>query len=508
MSAGQEDHNWSFAPVYALLENLSTSIEDPPKWEDRQIRQNEASGDGISSLDQPVTLDGEELGKSLGNFDPLFIHLKLPLNLPPPIVVPAPEDDPFISHANGNGPKEPKIVKWRDEVDGTDLEDNDDAGDSLNRSRKTKTQRTKANRKLRKVFAEKSGSGTAVATASSENDSEKENKNEITPNRKQIIYQMTYGNTPPPDDSLITRRIQMLKRPQLPIDTEAWPIAKPHTSNGNHRASLKPTPTAREVEAVKKATLMTMLHERFPDERQFLDSISLIRHTNGDAKATPEGLHIFVDASNIMIGFHDALKAALSLSKDQRIPRQAFSFYHLSLLLARGRPTSKLVLVGSDNFPAITEAKALGYETNILDRVHKAKSLTPRQKHISTSGSRGDQSGGSGSETGVAASFADKKWVEQAVDELLHLKMMESLVDVDEPGTMVVGSGDAAEAEYSAGFLKMVERALVKGWRVEVACFRANTSGMYRRKEFREQWGTRFKLVELDDFVDVLLGVE
>ena len=119
---------------------------------------------------------------------------------------------------------------------------------------------------------------------------------------------------------------------------------------------------------------------------------------------------------------------------------------------------------------------------------------------------------GSGSETtaaaAVAVQYAPEKWVEQAVDEILHLKMMESIVDASEPSTMVLATGDAAEAEYSGGFMKMVERALGKGWKVELACFRHNRSGAYNRKDFREKWGENFKIVELDDFVEVLLGTE
>ncbi len=255
---------------------------------------------------------------------------------------------------------------------------------------------------------------------------------------------------------------------------------------------------------------MKMLLERFPDERQFLNSISLFPHTNKSTGPIPEGLHVFIDASNILIGFSDSFKASHHIHKEVYKRRKPLSFHSLSLLLTRGRPTSKLVLVGSDNFPAIAEAKTLGYETNILDRVHKAKELTDRQKYFSQrkSPGRGELSTGSGSETGPGATHANKKWVEQAVDEILHLKMMESIVDCPEPGTMILASGDAAEAEYSGGFLKMVERSLVKGWKVEVACFRANASGMYRRKDFREKWGAKFKLVELDDFVDVLQGFE
>ena len=210
-----------------------------------------------------------------------------------------------------------------------------------------------------------------------------------------------------------------------------------------------------------------------------------------------------------MIGFHDAIKLSRGQSKHSRIRRQPLSYHNFTLILERGRPTAKRIVVGSDNYPAISEAKAIGYETNILDRVHKAKELTPRQKQFMKNGN--GTGTGSGSETTAATAavqYAPEKWVEQAVDEILHLKMMESIVDASEPSTMVLATGDAAEAEYSGGFMKMVERALGKGWKVELACFRHNMSGAYNRKEFRKTWGERFKIVELDDFVEVLLGTE
>lgn len=202
-----------------------------------------------------------------------------------------------------------------------------------------------------------------------------------------------------------------------------------------------------------------------------------------------------------MIGFHDTLKVSRGITA--RIRRQPLSFHNLSLILERGRPTKKRVLVGSDNFPAIQEAKMIGYETNILERVHKAKEITPRKRHNDTSNINGTLS--SGSETAVAI-YAPEKWVEQAVDEILHLKMLESIVDAKKPATIILATGDAAEAEYSQGFLKMVERALEKGWKVELVSFRYNISGAYMRKDFRSKWGVSFKIVELDEYVEELLG--
>ena len=160
------------------------------------------------------------------------------------------------------------------------------------------------------------------------------------------------------------------------------------------------------------------------------------------------------------------------------------------------------MLVGSDKFECFQEARAIGYEACILDRVLKAKELTPRQKKYLRNGN-GTSGQSSGSETN--ATHAPEKWVEQAVDEILHLKILESVLDAKEPTTIVLATGDAAEAEYSAGFLKMAERALERGWKVELVSFRRNISGAYRRKAFTSKWAGRFRIIELDDFVDVLI---
>lgn len=192
-----------------------------------------------------------------------------------------------------------------------------------------------------------------------------------------------------------------------------------------------------------------------------------------------------------MIGFHDALKISRTIKT--RIPLQPLSFHNLSLILERGRPASKKVLVGSDNFPAIQEAKLIGYEINILERVHKARELSPRKKRNSYNGQS------SGSETTA-------RWVEQAVDEILHLKILESVIDAKTPSTIVLATGDGAEAEYSQGFLKMVERALAREWKVELVSFKKNISHSYTKKRFRALWGTNFRIIELDDFVEELLS--
>ncbi|KAL2364539.1 hypothetical protein RJZ56_002492 [Blastomyces dermatitidis] len=215
---------------------------------------------------------------------------------------------------------------------------------------------------------------------------------------------------------------------------------------------------------------------------------------------------------SISVGFHDCIKIARAIPITVRVPRVPLSFYNFSLILERGRSISKRVLVGSDRFPAIDEAEEIGYEINILERVQKSKDCTPRKKKFlgvngngRCNGATGNNAQGqsSGSETNAGPGL--ERWVEQGVDEILHLKILESLVDSEAPSTIVLATGDAAEAEYSDGFLKMVGRALQKGWAVELVSFSTTTSRAYKRKEFRSQWGSQFRVIKLDEYVEHLL---
>ncbi|KAI6952975.1 hypothetical protein KC321_g17252 [Hortaea werneckii] len=126
-------------------------------------------------------------------------------------------------------------------------------------------------------------------------------------------------------------------------------------------------------------------------------------------------------------------------------------------------------------------------------------------------GAGGYMSSGSGATSGSettassAPQYAPAKMIEQGVDEILHLKMLESVVDTEVPSTIVLATGDAAQAEYSSGFMAMVERALKKGWKVELVSWSKNISLMYSRKEWTQTWGDRFKIIYLDDYAEELL---
>jgi len=235
-------------------------------------------------------------------------------------------------------------------------------------------------------------------------------------------------------------------------------------------------------------------------------------------KTMAEGIHIFVDASNIMIGFKDILRK-------YGVRQHDMAFDSLALLLERRRPVAKRVFAGSHReanpLPSIKKlvdtSKSVGYESILQEQVFISRDDSEKKKFFDDVKKMGwhkaqqlRAGSGSDSETGPPAPKTPSapRWVEQGVDEILHLKMCQSILDTDVPSTMVLATGDGAEAEMSDGFLAHVERALKRGWKVELISWRQQTNGGYRNKKFRTKWSEQFKIIELDDFVEDLIDTE
>ncbi|KAL5333031.1 hypothetical protein BJX70DRAFT_403971 [Aspergillus crustosus] len=262
-------------------------------------------------------------------------------------------------------------------------------------------------------------------------------------------------------------------------------------------------PLAYKTTSEQRVGLLTKLLKNFPDYAELLIEAGRLKKESKKLDVSSRPVHVFVDMSNIMVGFHDTMKTSRNIPMKARIRRLPLSYQNFSLMLERGRPTAKRVLVGSDRIAATSESEQLGYEANILNRVQKIKTFTPRQLKFRKN-LRLTPHDGHSSETNDGL---EERWVEQGVDEILHLKILESLLDTDQPATMVLATGDAAEAEYSGGFMKMVERALQRGWKVELVSFSQTTSYAYRKKEFRSRWGDQFRIFALDDYIEELLNL-
>lgn len=71
--------------------------------------------------------------------------------------------------------------------------------------------------------------------------------------------------------------------------------------------------------------------------------------------------------------------------------------------------------------------------------------------------------------------------VEQGVDELVHLKIANVLLDYDAPQALVLVTGDGNEADFGTSFLQQVKRALRHGWHVYVWSWEDQQSNKYAR---------------------------
>ena len=493
--------SWDFDDAIQLLNSLSFKKSD---------------GSALHQLILPINVGRVEHNSdgSLGDFPALWDFLGRPY---------APDEQQAAELVKYEVNDEPlaevdlsqlnKGVRWRDEVDGADLEDNVEPANNKNTAAYIRNQKRAARRAKTKERAEQLATEqkTVSDTTDHESGEELESLRHRSPDRRAVIDSILGRSRPGLGDNSSPPTSPSPPKAEIRTPKRDWPVSNPfvwstptRSTPSNHSVI---TPRDGLTSRDRKQALITALIRQHPDEKKYLKSAGLLEPAFTPLNISNIGIHVFVDISNISIGFHDCLKLARGMSRETRLKRVPLSFHNFSLVLERGRPAAKRVLVGSDKYPAIQQAKSIGYETNILERVHKAKELTPRQKKYQSRS--GGETSGSETNTGLPSmTSGQQKWVEQAVDEILHLKILESLIDAKKPSTIILATGDAAEAEYSGGFLRMVERALEKGWCVELVSFKLNTSSLYKRKEFRSKWGQMFKWIELDPFVEYLIDEE
>jgi len=179
------------------------------------------------------------------------------------------------------------------------------------------------------------------------------------------------------------------------------------------------------------------------------------------AARTPP-IHVFIDNSNVFGGAAECAKLL-----EPQVPWVAVRVYFRNLfaLIEKGRPKLTAVLGGSvprGNEGLWDYARQQGYSTDLLRRLDNADGTTE----------------------------------EQAVDEVLHLKIANALLDHDPPQTLVLVTGDGSESDFGTGFAKQVDRALKRGWDVEVYSWRAGLSGVFGRQAASSNG--KMKVFELD----------
>ncbi|KAI3319045.1 hypothetical protein HD806DRAFT_301196 [Xylariaceae sp. AK1471] len=302
-----------------------------------------------------------------------------------------------------------------------------------------------------------------------------------------------------------------------------YPDVIPVIDHVEAQKKAEPSPLGFDVELVIKPEKVSAAvpQQRQYDHTHHKFTQKLSNYSAEDASTgSTRPLHIFVDMSNIFIGFCNSWKISQNIPVNQYIRAPAFNFKVLTSIMQRNRESTKKILAGSVatavSGPAqwpryFVEAQAQGYKMNILNRVQKLSPVkVGRRYKTSPQGSRvvcaADMptSGDESTEDQARVSYETRNG-EQGVDEILHLNMMDSVVDcISEPGSMILATGDAAQAEFSDGFLLYATRALEKGWNLELVTWKKTISSAWMNPAFRNQYGQRFRIIYLDDFLDEL----
>jgi hypothetical protein len=92
----------------------------------------------------------------------------------------------------------------------------------------------------------------------------------------------------------------------------------------------------------------------------------------------------------------------------------------------------------------------------------------------------------------------DGRLAEQGVDELLHLKIANALLDYDAPQKLVLVTVDGNPSEFNTSFLTQVKRAIKLDWDVEIWSWKSQLSGKFAR--LPQQRAGQLTIHELDPF--------
>lgn len=156
--------------------------------------------------------------------------------------------------------------------------------------------------------------------------------------------------------------------------------------------------------------------------------------------------HVFIDNANV---FGGAQRVGRTLRPAEPWPAVRVYYRNLFRLVEHGYLPGVRVMAGSvppGNDELWRHAQASGYDTKLLRKVERD----------------------------------DGRLGEQAVDELLHLKMLEVIFD-HEPTTLVLVTGDGNASPTGSSFLDQIQRALTRGWAINVWSWRAQLSGAFHR---------------------------
>ena len=300
----QAQHDaWDFTPVIDLIHSLSSTV-------DRHTASDTSSCQSSAGPITPVHDDPSDgIPAQLGNFDKIWEFLGQPPDLPPPVVSPEAhglsfETLPDETDAIDLGPNLTNLkgVRWRDEIAGADLADNDEDYDSKGIQKLSKAKKKKLRMK-KKNEAVEARTAQALPPSSSENESEQEvQRSSPTQSRQSVIRTLLFEQSPLGDETVVKPTVTS-KTIHHDVVPNEWPVANPRYFL---RSSVRKSENSLTEASDRKLRLITKLRERFIDDRPYLENIRLIALAATGSATANIGLHVFVDASNVSSFHYDA----------------------------------------------------------------------------------------------------------------------------------------------------------------------------------------------------------
>ena len=294
------ENDWDFGPVFDLIRSLSISGGE-------NAHQNKAIGDTDTvppeqaKCTPAIQLHKQEITQ-LGDFNKVWQFLGQPLDLPPPEIGAGSSPDSVDVWDGQTTSTRPtlKAVRWQDDLECTSHADVDEKNGVTDLSNLTKQQRKKARRKQRQQERQALAAqptNTKALLSGSEDESGKDAQEYKSLDRSGVIYRILHGSSPPINPGRL--RSGKPFRIQDPHDARAMPAA-PSSSARPIVQIFKPVDeSSLEVAAAKKQKLMSMLNERFLEDRLYLNNLSFTLIAANRTVAAAEGIHVFVDASNV-----------------------------------------------------------------------------------------------------------------------------------------------------------------------------------------------------------------
>ncbi|KAF8603065.1 hypothetical protein BDV93DRAFT_556982 [Ceratobasidium sp. AG-I] len=303
------------------------------------------------------------------------------------------------------------------------------------------------------------------------------------------------------------------------IDTRLHAITQ--RLSGGSGSGSSPTNMGQngESKVARLRLLASNLATRFPKDADALRRAA--EGGGGNAFAGQDSLlYVFVDHSNILVGFLEYIKKnpqllPPSIGSPKRL-KPKILHTALVLLLERGRPCARRILVASSPLhQTLDGVVGMGYEVSVLQRVEIKEGedgVSPRPRKGEIGSSEDDlRAGGAGvggivqapglpsrtssnSSLGPAARrthhrhtssdlSARPRYREEAVDELLQLKLLQTILDTP-PATIVLATGDGASSQFNPdGFVGCVRRAVDRGWKVELIAWEEGVSRAWKELE-------------------------